>query len=84
MRTAEKIFNHLKNLPEKQQEKVLEFIENFVVISKTDLASNESDYWNDLSITSAMRGMEDENEPEYKIEDLKEVFDEKGRTNSPF
>ena len=65
----EKINIHVKRLPESKQIEVLDFVE--YLQSRTE--KEEFKEWNDLSLSSAMRGMEDE-QSSYSINDLKESF----------
>jgi hypothetical protein len=69
MTLAEKILHHLSTLPETRQSEVLDFIE---FLQKRMAAGSEED-WKQLSLASAMRGMEDETSP-YTPADLKESF----------
>jgi hypothetical protein len=39
---------------------------------KNEKVLQEMKSWSDLSVKSAMAGMEDENEPDYSLEDVKE------------
>jgi len=69
MSIAERINITVKMLPELKQIEVLDFVE--YLQSRTE--KEEYKEWNDLSLSSAMRGMEDEHSP-YSINDLKESF----------
>ena len=69
MSLAERIKINVKKLPELKQIEVLDFVE--YLQSRTE--KEEYKEWNDLSLSSAMRGMEDEHSP-YSINDLKESF----------
>ena len=69
MSLADKIINNVRALPESKQLKVLNFIEYLRV--KTDRQENTE--WSDFSLSSAMRGMENEESP-YSLNDLKESF----------
>jgi hypothetical protein len=66
MSLTERIIKNLKTLPESKQVEVLDFVEYL-------RSKEENIEWNDLSLSSAMRGMEDEKTP-YSINDLKETF----------
>lgn len=73
MTTAEAIIQHLKSLPDWAQREVLDFVE-FLESRREKLAAREEDVtWSDLSLASALRGMEDEPSP-YTLADLKESF----------
>ncbi|MGR3174955.1 MAG: DUF2281 domain-containing protein [Candidatus Scalindua sp.] len=69
MSIAERININVKRLPESKQIEVLDFVEYL----KSRAEKEEYKEWNDLSLSSAMRGMEDEQSP-YSINDLKESF----------
>ncbi len=69
MSLADKIINNVRALPESKQIEVLDFIEYLRV--KTDRQENTG--WSDFSLSSAMRGMENEESP-YSLNDLKESF----------
>jgi hypothetical protein len=66
MNLDEKIIEQIRQLPESKKAEVLDFVE--FLKSKTDERS-----WYELSLSSAMRGMEDEVSP-YSLKDLKESF----------
>ena len=68
MSLAQRIVKRLEKLPESIQSEVLDFID-FI-----DSRKGADSAWKDLSISSAMRGMEDELSPEYTTGDLKEKF----------
>ena len=73
MTIREAVLQHLQTLPESSQTEVLDFIEFLEM--KAGIGSNgrEQTDWSGLSLSQAMRGME--NEPSlYTISDLKEVF----------
>jgi hypothetical protein len=66
MTLDEKIMKTINELPESQKAQVLDFIEFLK-------AKGEERDWSQLSLTSAMRGMEEENSS-YSTDDLKESF----------
>jgi hypothetical protein len=66
MSLEDKIIQQVHDLPENKKAEVLDFVEYL----KTK--SEEKD-WSDLSLSSAMRGMENEDTP-YSLDDLKESF----------
>jgi hypothetical protein len=66
MSVEEKIIKYIQELPEAKRAEVLDFVE--YLRSKTE----EKD-WSDFSLSSAMRGMENEI-TQYSIKDLKESF----------
>lgn len=62
----------LKDLPDSAQQEILDFIKS-LESRRIELAQEEEDAWSDLSLASAMRGMENE-ETAYTLADLKESF----------
>ncbi|MDP3030146.1 MAG: DUF2281 domain-containing protein [Deltaproteobacteria bacterium] len=69
MSLTEKIIENVKALPESKQMEILDFVE--YLRAKTE--KEERKEWTDFSLTSAMRGMEEEKSP-YSMDDLKEIF----------
>lgn len=69
MNLSEKILATVASLPEAKQAEVLDFVEYLKL--KTEKEGNND--WNSLSISSAMRGMENE-ESNYSVTDLKETY----------
>lgn len=69
MGIAEKIVENIRALPESKQAEVLDFVEYLKLKTKKD----EESAWENISISSAMRGMENEESP-YSLKDLKETF----------
>jgi len=69
MNLANEIIKNAKELPELKQLEVLDFIEYLKL--KTERQKNIE--WATLSISSAMRGMENE-DSDYSLNDLKESF----------
>jgi hypothetical protein len=69
MSLAERINIKVKRLPESKLIEVLDFVEYL----QSRAEKEEYKEWNDLSLSSAMRGMEDE-QSHYSINDLKESF----------
>jgi hypothetical protein len=66
MSLEEKIIRHIHELPESKKAEVLNFVEYL-------RGRTEEKEWSDFSLSSAMRGLEDETSP-YSLEDLKESF----------
>ncbi len=69
MSLAEKINQHVKELPEPLQAEVLDFVE--FIESKAEKSKEAKREWSEFSISSAMRGMEEETSP-YSLKDIKE------------
>lgn len=68
MDLTEKIMQHIQNLPESLQAEVLDFVEYL----EAKVEKGETD-WTKFSLSSALRGMEDETPP-YSVSDLKEKY----------
>lgn len=75
---AEKIHQQVLALPEPLQVEVLDFVEFLLSRVEThgldETQGFENLEWSNVSLKMAMRGMEDEDGPEYTIADLKERF----------
>lgn len=69
MSLPEKIVENIHFLPKSKQIELFDFVE--YLTQKTEREENKT--WSDLSITSAMRGMEDE-KTTYTIDDLEEIY----------
>jgi len=69
MMIEEKISESVRKLPPSLQQELLDFVDFLL----TKAERRETWQWNDFSITSAMRGTEDE-EPLYTLDDVKVVF----------
>jgi len=61
-------------LPEPFQAEVLSFAEYLLLKAQRAAAPEDAHDWASLSLALAMRGMEDEEMPEYTVADLKERF----------
>jgi len=73
MTTAEKIIQHLSNLPENLQAQILDFVEFLEEKKKYFERDDERADWSEFSLSSAMRGMEGE-QTTYSVHDIKEKF----------
>lgn len=71
---AEKIQQSLQRLPLSSQAEVLDFIEYLLSKAERNIPRHESELWSNLSLTLAMRGMENEEIPPYTTADLKVSF----------
>ena len=71
MSVTEQILKHVRELPEDLQAQILDFVE--YLESKNQMMSKEESQWAELSLSQAMRGMENE-ESLYSVEDIKETF----------
>ncbi len=74
MSLPENIIKHIQNLPESFQAEVLHFVEYLESkINKGKKYKGEETDWSELSLSFAMRDMEDEYSP-YSLSDLKERY----------
>jgi hypothetical protein len=73
MTLTEKIMQHAKDLPESLQAEILDFVEYLESRVEKGEDKGRAKDWAMFSLTSAMRGMEEELAP-YTIDDLKERF----------
>ena len=72
MTTTQAILQHLQALPEPVRREVLDFVE-FLQVRRTPMVREHDVEWSAFSLSSAMRGMEDEDSP-YTAKDIKESF----------
>ncbi len=72
MSLTEKILEHLQSMPEPMQVEVLHFVEYLESKIKNSEFEDEAD-WFTLSLSYAMRGMEEESAP-YSLKDVKDFF----------
>ena len=73
MSTVEETVELMKRLPDKLQAEVRDFVE-FLAARGGGRAVERDKDWMNLSLSSAMRGMENEESPTYSPSDLTEVF----------
>jgi hypothetical protein len=74
MEVAEKINKQVQRLPEQTQAEVLDFVEYLLTKTERVQAREEEQEWTQFSLAFAMRGIEEETEPEYTEGDLEERF----------
>jgi hypothetical protein len=74
MVVTEQINSKLQKLPTLYQQEVLHFIEFLSQKAMRDEAETEEKLWTDFSLTQAIRGLEDDDTPEYTEADLKEKW----------
>ena len=74
MAVADRIHRYVQRLPEPLQAEVLDFVEYLLYKAKQAEGEEDGRTWSALSLSLAMRGMEDEETPEYTLDDLKETF----------
>jgi len=71
---TERIQRRIQELPASFQTEVLDFVEYLLTKANRETLRQEERDWSSLSLTCAMRGMEDEETPTYTTSDLKVVF----------
>jgi hypothetical protein len=71
---SERIQQSLEQLPTSFQAEVLDFIEYLAAKAEREAFEREKREWSNLSLSFAMRGMEDEDTSAYTLADLKVVF----------
>jgi len=69
MNISQKIIESIKMLPESKQIEIFDFVEYL----KQKSEKETDKIWSNLSVASAMRGMESEESP-YSQTDLKEIY----------
>jgi hypothetical protein len=74
MTITDKIQASVQKLPTAYQAEVLDFVEYLLAKTTRGTQEQEESLWSDLSLTFAMRGMEDEDAPQYTTADLKVIF----------
>ncbi|MBS1250996.1 MAG: hypothetical protein MAG451_00025 [Anaerolineales bacterium] len=74
MAHSERIQEHVEKSPAPFQAEVLNFVEYLLAKAEREAVRQERKLWSSLSLSSAMRGMEDEDIPTYTTADLKVVF----------
>ncbi len=70
MALVEKIQQYVQRLPAPFQAEVLDFVEYLL----TKAERHDERDWSDLSLTFALRGMEDEDTPLYTLSDMRVIF----------
>jgi len=74
MLLSERIQQYVQTLPAPFQAEVLDFVEYLMAKAERDAMQQERRSWSNLSLSFAMRGMEDESMPTYTTSDLKVAF----------
>lgn len=74
MNVSEKIWEEVEKLPEPLRAEVLDFVQYLASKVEQEGGSSNDPSAARLSLSLAMRDMEDEDTPNYSIKDLKEVF----------
>jgi hypothetical protein len=73
MSTVEETVRLMKDLPDELQAEVRDFVRSLRDRGEGEAIDQDRD-WMSISLSSAMRGMENEETPTYSASDLKEVF----------
>ena len=74
MTVSELIYEEVKKLPEPLQAEVLDFVQNLASNMERESKSESEFAWSSVSLSLAMRGMENDDTPSYSTEDLREIF----------
>ncbi|MBE7470675.1 MAG: hypothetical protein DPW09_37320 [Anaerolineae bacterium] len=74
MTTIENIHRYAQMLPDPLQQEVLDFVKYLLFKREQYVPQNDEEEWSNLSLSLALRGMEDEEMPDYTTEDLQEIF----------
>ena len=74
MMVSEKISQKLEKLPLAIQLEVLDFVEFVAQKVERQNSENEDKQWTEFSLNKAMKGLENEETPEYTEADLKEKW----------
>jgi len=74
MALPERICERVRELPDRLQAEVLDFVEYLLCRSQTRSQCDDDRAWSAFSLASAMRGMEEEEETPYTLDDVKERF----------
>jgi hypothetical protein len=74
MLLSERIQQYVQRLPASFQAEVLDFVEYLTTKAEGEVIQQERRSWSSLSLSFAMRGMEDADTPIYTPSDLKVVF----------
>lgn len=72
MIVTEQVTDKLQKLPIAAQEEVLRFIE--FLAQKFEQKADENKQWSDFSLSQAMKGLENDDLPQYTEADLKEQW----------
>ncbi len=74
MVVTEKIQRYIQRLPISLQSEVLDYVEYLLAKVEHEADHLEEKAWADLSLNTAMHGMENDADPNYTISDLKVIF----------
>ncbi len=71
MALTEKIQHYVEKLPASEQAELLDYVKRLSARKKRSTVGKAEESWHEFSLSSALRGMEDEASPEYSAADLK-------------
>ena len=71
MAVVDQIYRYVEQLPERFQAEVLDFVEYLHGKAQRELLDPDHKEWALFSLNNAMRGMEDEEGPQYSEQDIK-------------
>jgi hypothetical protein len=74
MIVAEKITKRIASLPVSVQTEILNYVEFVARKNQIREGQSEDTNWSEFSLNQAMKGLENEDSPEYNELDLKEVW----------
>jgi hypothetical protein len=74
MRVSERVYEEVKKLPEPLQAEVLDFVQYLASKMERESTPENELASASLSLSLAMRGMEDEDTPSYSTNDLRQAF----------
>lgn len=74
MAVAKQIQESVQRLPTAFQAEVLDFVEYLLAKAEREALREEEQEWANFSLATAMRDMEDDDDAEYTLSDLKIVF----------
>jgi len=74
MAVADRIQMYIRRLPTKLQSEVLNFVERLLAIAAREDSIQDEEEWSDISLSLAMRELEENESPTYLLSDIKESF----------
>lgn len=74
MSTVERIYEYLSKMPDPYQAEALHYVEYLWLKLQIQGRNQEDIAWQEFSLASALRDMDDADEVTYTLDDLKETF----------
>ena len=71
---TEKIQKYIQRLPTSLQSEVLDYVEYLLAKTENETSRHDEKAWSGLSLIAAMRGIENDDSPNYTTSDLKVIF----------